>query len=121
MIDNLGNALPYIKDFKLRLLAVTTEARSPELPDTPAISETLSGYAHEDWFAVVAPPKTPPDIAAKLSLAISEVLRLPEVAERFRDLSVIPVGSSPTETAAILRRDAERWRSIILSAGIKAD
>jgi tripartite-type tricarboxylate transporter receptor subunit TctC len=121
MIDNLGNALPYIKDAKLKLLAVTTEARSPELPDTPAISETLPGFAHADWFAVVAPPKTPPEITAKLSLAIAEVLRLPQVAERFRDLSVIPVGSSAAETAAVLKQDAERWRAIILSAGIKAD
>jgi tripartite-type tricarboxylate transporter receptor subunit TctC len=121
MIDNLGNALPYIKDAKLKLLAVTTQARSPELLDTPAISETLPGFAHEDWFAVVAPPKTPPEIVAKLSLAIAEVLRLPEVAERFRDLSVIPVGSSPAETAAVLKQDAERWRAIVLSAGIKTD
>jgi tripartite-type tricarboxylate transporter receptor subunit TctC len=121
MIDNLGNALPYIKDAKLKLLAVTTKARSPELPDIPAISETLPGFAHADWFAVVAPPKTSPEIAAKLSLAIAEVLRLPDVAERFRDLSVIPVGSSPAETAAVLKQDAERWHAIILSAGIRAE
>jgi tripartite-type tricarboxylate transporter receptor subunit TctC len=121
MIDNLGNALPYIKDARLKLLAVTTEARNPELPDTPAISETLPGFVHADWFAVVAPPKTSPEIAAQLSLAIAETLRLPEVAERFRDLSVIPVGSSPAETAAVLKRDAERWRAIIGSAVIKAD
>jgi tripartite-type tricarboxylate transporter receptor subunit TctC len=82
--------------------------------DTPAISETLPGFAHADWFAVVAPPKTPPEIALTLSLAIAEVLRLPEVAERFRDLSVIPVGSSPAETAAILKQDAERWRAVIV-------
>jgi len=121
MFDNLGNSLPYIRDGKLRALAVSSARRIPELPGVPAISELFPGFVATSWFAVVAPPKTPPEIADKLSQAIAETLRLPDVAKRFRDLSHTPVGGSPAETAAFLKRETERWHQVIVSAGIKAD
>jgi tripartite-type tricarboxylate transporter receptor subunit TctC len=70
---------------------------------------------------MVAPPKTPTDIAAKISQAIAETLRLPDVAKRFSDLSIKPVGTTPEETAAFLKRETERWRNVIVSSGIKPD
>ena len=73
------------------------------------------------WFAIVAPPKTPPDIAAKISQAVAETLRLPDVTKRFRDLSITPVGSSPTETASFLKDETERWRKVIVAGGIKPE
>lgn len=121
MFDNLGNSLPYIRAGKLRALGVAGENRIPELPDVPAISETYPGFVSTSWFAVVAPPKTPPEIAAKLSLAISEVLKVPDLDQKLRDMSAIPVGSSPSETASFIKQDAERWRKVFYSAGIKAE
>lgn len=121
MIDNLGNVWPHVKEGKLRLLAVTTASRLPQVPNVPAISEMLPGYAHTDWFAFAAPPKTPSEIATKLSLAIAETLKLPDVAKRLDDYVVVPVGSSPAETAAFIKRESERWRQVIEAAGIKID
>jgi tripartite-type tricarboxylate transporter receptor subunit TctC len=121
MFDNLGNSLPHVKAGKLRALGVAGENRIPELPDVPAINETYPGFVSTSWFAVVAPPKTPPEIAAKLSKAIGEILKLPELAEKLRDMSAIPVGSSPSETASFIKQDAERWRNVFHSAGIKAE
>jgi tripartite-type tricarboxylate transporter receptor subunit TctC len=121
MFDNLGNSLPYIKNGKFRALAVSSERRIPELPGVPAMSELFPGFVATSWFAVVAPPKTPPEIADKLSQAIAETLRLPDVAQRLHDLSHTPVGGSPAETAAFLKRETERWHQVIVSAGIKAD
>ena len=121
MIDNLGNTLPHIQSGKLKALGVASEARIPELPDVPAIAEVFPGFYSSSWFAVVAPPKTPSGIAERLSQGIAETLRLPDVAKRFRDLSVTPVGTSPAETAAFLKRDAERWRDVIVSGGIKPE
>jgi len=121
MFNNLGNTLPQIKSGALKVLAVGSEKRLAALPDVPAVSETLSGFVYTTWFAVVAPPKSPPEIAAKLSAAIAEILRLPDVAERIRDLSMTPVGSTPAETAAFIQEERERWRKVIVSAGIKPD
>lgn len=121
MIDNLGNALPHIRDGRLKALGVASEARIPELPDVPAIAETFPGFYSSSWFAMVAPPRTPSSIADKLSHGIAETLKLPEVAKRFRDLSVTPVGMSPAETEAFLKQDAERWRNVIVSGGIKPE
>ena len=69
MIDNFGNVRQHIKDGRLKLIAATTETRIPDLPDTPTVSETLPGVSFVDWFGLVAPPKTPPKIAAAMSLA----------------------------------------------------
>jgi tripartite-type tricarboxylate transporter receptor subunit TctC len=119
LVDNLGNALPRVREGKLRALGVGSKTRIPELPNVPAIAEIFPGFDAMVWFAIVAPPKTPPDIAAKLSQAIAEALRLPDVAQRFRDLSITPVGSSPADTAAFLKEETERWRNVIIAGGIK--
>jgi tripartite-type tricarboxylate transporter receptor subunit TctC len=121
MFNNLGNTLPQIKSGALKVLAVGSEKRLAALPDVPAVSEIFPGFVFTSWFAIVAPPKSSPEIAAKLSTAIAEILRLPDVAERIRDLSMTPVGSTPTETAAFIREERERWRKVIAQAGIKPD
>jgi tripartite-type tricarboxylate transporter receptor subunit TctC len=121
MIDNLGNVWPHIKEGRLRVLAATTATRIPELPDLPAIAETYPNVVYTSWFAIVAPPKTPPDIAAKLSKAIADILKLPDVAQRLRQFSVTPMGSSPADTGAFIERESQRWRQVIASLGIKSD
>jgi tripartite-type tricarboxylate transporter receptor subunit TctC len=119
MIDNLGNVVPHLKDGGLKLLAVTTGARLPEVPNVPAVSELLPGYVHQDWFAFMAPPKTPPAITAKLAEAIAETMKMPDVAKRIEAFAVTPVGNSPADTAALIKRESERWRQVIAESGIK--
>jgi tripartite-type tricarboxylate transporter receptor subunit TctC len=121
MFDNLTNALPQIRDGKVKALAVASEARIAELPDVPAIAELFPGFYSTSWFAIVAPPKTPPDIAAKISQAIAATLKLPDVVERYRALASTPVGSSPAETEVFLKKESERWRQVIAAAGIKPE
>ena len=113
MIDNLGNVAEHVKAGRLKLLAVTTEARIPELPDVPTVAETLPGVTHTDWFAVVAPPRTP--------AAIAEALQQPDIARRLKELSLVPVASTPAETAALMKRESESWRQVISASGLKAD
>jgi tripartite-type tricarboxylate transporter receptor subunit TctC len=120
-IDLLGNAVPQVKEAKLKMLAVTSANRNPALPDVPAMSETVPGYALEDWFTIVAPPKTPSDIAAKLAADIGEALKAPDIAKRLDDLFVVPDASTPAETAAMIARERERWRRDIDALGIKVE
>jgi tripartite-type tricarboxylate transporter receptor subunit TctC len=121
IIDNLGNVVEHIKDDRLKLLAATTDSRLPQFPNVPTIGETFPGVTHSDWFAVVAPSKTPPGIAVKLSQAIAEVLKLPEIAQRMSELNVTPVGSSPAEAAALIKQESDRWQQVIAAAGLKAE
>jgi tripartite-type tricarboxylate transporter receptor subunit TctC len=121
MFDNLGNSLPLVQERKLKGLAVSGEKRAPELPDLPAIAETYPEVQATSWFAVVAPPKTPPEIAAKLSQAFAEILRTPEIEKRWRDMTLTPVGGTPEEIAAFFKVETERWRKVIVSGNIKPE
>jgi tripartite-type tricarboxylate transporter receptor subunit TctC len=73
------------------------------------------------WFAVVAPPKTPTAIAQKLSTALAEVLRSPDVARRFAEAGAEPGGNTPEEMAQWMREDTERWRQVIKNGGVTID
>jgi tripartite-type tricarboxylate transporter receptor subunit TctC len=121
MFDDLASACAQIQAGKVKVLGVGSEARISELPDVPAISELFPGYLSGFWYGLVAPPKTPPAIAAKLSQAIAEVLRMPEIDSKLREFFVTPGGSSPAETAAFLKDETERWRQVIVAAGIKPE
>jgi tripartite-type tricarboxylate transporter receptor subunit TctC len=121
MFDNLGNSLPLVQERKLKGLAVTGDKRAPELPDLPAIAETYPEVQATSWFGVVAPPRTPPEIAGKLSQAFAEILRTPEVEKRWRDMTLTPVGGTPEEIAAFFKVETERWRKVIVSGNIKPD
>jgi tripartite-type tricarboxylate transporter receptor subunit TctC len=85
------------------------------------MAETFPGFVSIAWFGVVAPPKTSPKIAAVLADAIREALALPDVGKKLAELSAEPVGSGPKEMAVFMKQDAERWRKVIQSAGVKLD
>jgi tripartite-type tricarboxylate transporter receptor subunit TctC len=116
---DLGSILQHVQAGKVRVLGVGSDVRLPELPNVPAISERLPGFTATTWFAVVAPPGTPAEIAAEVSKTINEALILPDVAQRFRDLHAMPMGGSPAQTATFFRNESERWREVIAAAGIK--
>ena len=121
MFDNLGVTLQHVKSGRLRVLAVCAEKRVASLPDVPAMSEILPGFSSVAWFGIVAPPKTPAQIAEKLSAAVAAAIRQPDVAKRLAAMSAEPIGGTPAEMAALMRRDGERWKSVIESARVKAD
>lgn len=113
MFDNLGNSLEHIRSGRLRALGVAGEARIAELPEVPTVAETYPGFDARSWLALVAPPNTPQVLADKLWQATAEILRQPEMAAKLNALSLTPIGISPAETAAYIKRDAVRWREAI--------
>lgn len=117
----LSVVLPHVRAGKLRALAVGDEKRNPLLPDTPAMTEVVPGLVFASWYGVLAPPKTQPAIASKLSVAIAEILKQPEVAKQIRDRNAEVAGSTPEEMALLLRRERERWSNVIRAAGITAE
>jgi tripartite-type tricarboxylate transporter receptor subunit TctC len=121
MIDNLGNSLTHIRDGRLKVLAVGDDRRIAELPNVPTLAETYPGFVASSWFAIVAPPRTAPALVAKLSQAMGEILRMPDVVQRLRDLGATPIGGTPAETAAFIKLETERWRKVIIDADIKPE
>jgi tripartite-type tricarboxylate transporter receptor subunit TctC len=121
MFDNLGVTVQHVRAGKLKALAVASERRVPALPGVPAMAEFYPGFVSIAWFSVSAPPKTPMAIAEKLSAAIAETLREPEVGKRLEALSAEPIASTPAQMAVIMKEDTERWRKVIRAAGVKPE
>jgi tripartite-type tricarboxylate transporter receptor subunit TctC len=119
MFDNLGNSIAHIRDGRLKALGIADDAGIRELPDVPSIAATYPGVHSTSWFGVVAPPKTPPEIAKRLSTAIAEVLHTPELVQKLRTMSFTPVGNSPVQTAKFLAEESARWHAVIAEVGIK--
>jgi tripartite-type tricarboxylate transporter receptor subunit TctC len=121
MFDNLGVTVQHVRSGRLKALAVGSEKRVAALPEVPAMSEFYPGFVSVAWFSVSAPPRTSVAIADKLSSAIAETLKQPEVAKRLAELSAEPIGGTPAAMAALMKQDAERWRAVIRAAGVKAE
>ena len=121
LFDQIPAPLPHIRAGKLRALAVAAERRSPFLPEVPTLADTLPGFNASVWFGIVAPPKTPEAIAAKLNGAIAEILRQPDVVTRFAGLAAHPVGGSLKETADFIAAERKLWSRIVAEAGIKPE
>ena len=81
----------------------------------------IPGMIAMAWFALVAPPRTPPEIAAKLSATVAEILRMPEIVHRFSEVGADPVGNTPEEMAIWMKEDTERWRAVIKAGNIRVD
>ena len=122
MFDALGSSGPFIRSGKLRALAVTTGKRSPSIPELPTVAESgLPGYEAMPWLGIVAPAGTPQPIVDRLHRETAEILKDPELRERFKGWGLDIIGNSPAEFSSFLRRDIDQWAKVISSAKIKAD
>jgi tripartite-type tricarboxylate transporter receptor subunit TctC len=121
MFIELSTVMSQINAGRLRALGVGSESRNRFLPDVPAMAEALPGFQASTWFGMVAPPRTPPEIAGKLSSAVSEAIHEPDVANRFVDMSANVVGDTPAEMAVFLRQERERWGKVIRASGARAE
>jgi tripartite-type tricarboxylate transporter receptor subunit TctC len=117
--DNISSSYRHHEAGKVKILAVASNKRSPLLPNVPTIAETgLPQFDSSTWFAVVAPPGTPADIAQKLNSAIVEVLKMKEVQQKFLDQGAEVVGNSPKEMTDFVVNERARWKKVIDSAGV---
>ena len=105
---------------KLHALAVTSAARNPALPEVPTIAESgLPGYESVLWQAIVAPAALPPAIITRLNREVTAVLDDAEIRTAFATHGVEPQGGSPEALGARIRADAQKWRAVMVSAGIQ--
>jgi tripartite-type tricarboxylate transporter receptor subunit TctC len=100
---------------------VTGPARSPALPDVPAVSEFLPGYEASAVDGIGAPASTPAEIIGKLNAEVNAALADPAIKARLADLGSVPLSMSPAEYRALIAAETEKWAKVIKFAGIKAD
>jgi tripartite-type tricarboxylate transporter receptor subunit TctC len=119
MFLNIAEGLAHIKSGGIRALGVGTLKRVPQLPDVPAIAEKYPGFFTTTWYAMAAPAKTPQAIVGKLSSAVIETLKMPDVASKLTAQSMEVVAMSQDESAAFIKSEIDRWREVIKAAGLK--
>jgi tripartite-type tricarboxylate transporter receptor subunit TctC len=116
------SVLPHVRENRLRLLAVTTAQRSPNLPDVPTIAESgVPGYDFTGWLGLVAPRGTPRGIVDTLQRETARIVHEPDVKQLLTTGGTEPVGNAPDEFAAFLKSELARWTRVAKEAGIKPD
>jgi tripartite-type tricarboxylate transporter receptor subunit TctC len=117
---NISNVMPLARERKLRALAITSIKRSTLAPDLPTMAEAgYPGFEAVPWFGLLAPTGTPKNVLDKLYGETVKALAMPDVRRKFDELGLEPVGSSPSEFAAVIQKENPKWAKIIKDAGIK--
>src|SRR6266436_222576 len=111
----------HAKDGRGQLLAINSLKRSDLAPDVPAIAETLPGFDFGPTFGLRTPAGTPRDIILKIGADVAQVVKLPDIVERMKNLGIDPLGVSGDEWARLLKADAERYSKAVKISGAKVD
>ena len=119
VFNPIAQALPLIRESKLRPLAVTPAKRSAALPDVPSIGEFVPGYDAFGWYGLGASRKTPAGIINKLSDAMNAALADAKSKARLADIGVEPMPLTSAEFAKFITDETDKWAKVIKSAGIK--
>ncbi len=118
---NLAAAINFIQQGKLRALAVTSKQRSPQLPNVPAIAETLPGFENLGWFGLMAPAGTPKEIIDKVYRDTAKALAVADVKSRLEGLGMAPVGNTPAEFTKAISDETGRWAKIVRERKLQID
>jgi len=116
IVPNVG-AVPFARDSRIRLLAVTSPKRSAFLPGVPALAEAVPGYAFESWFGLLAPARTPRPVVERINAAVAKVLADPAVLKRLAAQGVEPHPLAPDAFAQLVREDYEAMAKIVKVVG----
>jgi tripartite-type tricarboxylate transporter receptor subunit TctC len=117
---NLSAVVPYATSGGVKLLAVSTEKRAPQIPDVPTLDESgFPGFKILTWNGLMAPAGTPNEIVDRIAREVSRAMQDPKVAERFSSNGVDPLGSSPKEFAATIPEDLALWEEAVKIAGVQ--
>ena len=122
MFVDLPVVSPYVKDHKVRALAVTSAQRSQYFPDVPSTKEAgYPGVEMTNYYGLLLPAKTPRDIVMKLHDAVVKAVNTPRVRENLIAVGADPLTMTPDEFTRFIRADIEKWGKLVKSAGIKVE
>jgi len=121
MFDNLPSSAGFIKDGRIRALAVTTSVREASLPNVPTVAETIPGFEASAWFGISAPKGTPREIVDKLNATTNQLLADPKIQKRLADLGGTLIPGTPEDFGKIIASDTQKWEKVVKSSGATVD
>jgi tripartite-type tricarboxylate transporter receptor subunit TctC len=121
VFSTIAQAIEYVRDGKLRALAVSSATRSEVLPDVPAIGESVPGYDASGWFGICAPAATPSTIVDELNKEINAIVAEPDTRSRLVGLGLRPLSMTSVQFGELVANDTEKWARVIRSAKIKIE
>lgn len=122
MTDTINSVAPFIRDGRLKLLAVSTGKRVGNFPNAPTLAESgMDQFEAGAWQGVMVPMNTPEPVIERLNQAFVQALKHPEVLEKLRLQGTEPLGSSPAEYGVYIQNELERWAAVVKSTGVSLD
>ena len=122
MTDTINSVMPFVKDKRLKLLAVTTAKRMSLYPDVPTLAETvMPGFEAGAWQGVMVPAKTPAALVQRLNAEINKALQSDDVRAKLAVQGAEPLGSSPEEYRNYIGKELQRWAGVVKSTGVTLD
>lgn len=118
ILSSVPALIQHVKGGRVRALAVTTAQRWPDLPELPAVAETVPGYEHTSWNGLWGPAGMPRAMVARLNQTLARLLKLPDVQEKLRADGRAPAHTSPDEFARIIERDIAKWSKVVKAGDI---
>jgi tripartite-type tricarboxylate transporter receptor subunit TctC len=115
---NMGAAVPHLQQGKIRVLAVTSKERSPQMPDVPAAAEVIPGFENAGWFGLMAPAGTPREVIDRVYRDSAKILGSDDFKARLTQIGMVPVGNSPSDFGAAIREESARWAKVIKDRGL---
>ena len=117
----LLSSIEYVRAGSFRALAVTTAARSPILPDVPALGEILPGYEASAWYGIGGPRRMPEEVIEKLNKEVNVSIADPKFQARLAHLGGTPLGGSPSDFGKLISDEVKKWSRVILAADMKRE
>ncbi len=122
MFAGISSVRQHVENGRLRAIAVTGEQRSPAMPKVPTFGEAgMSTVDASSYWGALSPARTPEGAVNKLSTSLAQVLKMPDVLEKLVELGFEPIGGGPSEFAALIARETDKWAKVIKAAGVKLD
>jgi tripartite-type tricarboxylate transporter receptor subunit TctC len=122
IFDNLPSISPHVRAGRLRGLGVSSLKRSPIFPELPTISEAgVPGYETNSWGGIVVPARTPRAIVMRLNAEIQKALQAPTLKERYAFLEAEPVGGTPEDFGAFVKKERVKWGEVVKRSGAKVE
>jgi tripartite-type tricarboxylate transporter receptor subunit TctC len=119
MTDTINSVIPFIKEKRIKLLAMTTSKRVSLFPDVPTLSETvMPGFEAGAWQGVMVPAGTPPGVIQRLNAEIVKALASSDVKEKLAIQGAEPLGSTPDEYGAYIKSELARWAALVKATGV---
>ena len=121
LFDVLFSSMPFVKDNRMKVIALSSPKRAVSNPEIPLIAESVPGFSAVSAIGIIGPAGLPPALLQKISTDIGQVVRSAEVVMRMQQLGMEPVGSTSDQYTAQIRQDIDKWAAIVKSAGIKLE